>query len=94
MTAPTTTPADAPLVLQGGFARAPTFINVGGVRSDHHRVSVKVRSVLDNAEEAAAAEQAPLRDDCLRSVAGGVLASQGQVCAPVVFPYLRTGCVS
>jgi hypothetical protein len=69
-------------------------ISVGGVRSDHHQVNVRVRSVLDNADAeaaAAAAEQAPLRDDCLRSVAGGVCASQGQVRALSCMPRFPLG---
>jgi hypothetical protein len=58
------------MALQGAFPSKPTTVNVGGVRSAHHKVALRVRSVLDVGEEAAAAAEAPRRDDCLRSVAG------------------------
>lgn len=58
----------------GAFAHKPTELPIGNLRSDHHRVGVRVHSILD-AEDGGAA-QAVCRDTvCLRSVAGGI--SQG-----------------
>ena len=55
----------------GVFARDPASLPIGHLKSGHHQVSVRVRSVLDCADDLA---QMPLfgQNANLRSVAGGI----------------------
>ena len=60
----------------GVFAREPSSLAIGNLKSEHHQVRVRVRSVLDAEADA---PMAILRETaCLRSIAGGISQADAQ----------------